>query len=311
MSSKFFISCIFAALSKYNVSMKTNSGHNSKIILASVLFIAVTAVKLLFPAQTENIRARVREAISRDADYTAVFEDLGSRLSDGAERAAALLFGQEQAVSVSQPVVYQPTTLDDLRREAEYLIADSPAPAASDEPESTPEPSPTPEPEPEPSETPAAVAAFLEAQAQFSDYAVPANVSYEMPELPFEFTSPVSGYTSSGFGYRLHPLENEVKFHYGTDFAVYSGTDVHAFADGTVALMGWDAGYGNYVILEHEGGWQSLYAHCSEVLVYSGQSVGMGDVIAKSGATGEVTGPHLHFELRDDGVFYNPEFWLA
>ena len=155
------------------------------------------------------------------------------------------------------------------------------------------------------------MAAFLEAQAQFSDYAVPANVSYEMPELPFEFTSPVSGYTSSGFGYRLHPLENEVKFHYGTDFAVYSGTDVHAFADGTVALMGWDAGYGNYVILEHEGGWQSLYAHCSEVLVYSGQSVGMGDVIAKSGATGEVTGPHLHFELRDDGVFYNPEFWLA
>ena len=85
----------------------------------------------------------------------------------------------------------------------------------------------------------------------------------------------------------------------------------NAFADGTVALVGWDAGYGNYVIVEHENDWQTLYAHCSEILVYSGQSVSMGDVIAKSGATGEVTGPHLHFELRKDGTFYNPEFWLA
>lgn len=92
---------------------------------------------------------------------------------------------------------------------------------------------------------------------------------------------------------------------------MYSGTDVHAFADGVVALMGWDDGYGNYVIIEHQNGWQTLYAHCSEVLVYSGQSVSRGDVIAKSGATGEVTGPHLHFEMRKDGTFYNPEFWLA
>lgn len=102
-----------------------------------------------------------------------------------------------------------------------------------------------------------------------------------------------------------------MKFHYGTDFAVWSGTDIQSFADGTVALVGWDAGYGNYVIVEHENDWQTLYAHCSEILVYSGQSVSMGDVIAKSGATGEVTGPHLHFELRKDGTFYNPEFWLA
>lgn len=286
--------------------MKTNSGYNYKIILASVLFILITAVKLLFPAQTEELRARVREAVSRDADYTQVFENLGARLSDGADRAAALFFGQDGAVSVSRPVEFEPVTLDDLRGESRYLLADVPeADVVGDAA------SPSPEPEPEPSEVPAAVSAFLEAQAEFSDYAVPANVSYEMPVLPFQFTSPVSGYTSSGFGFRLHPLEGEVKFHYGTDFAVYSGTDVHAFADGTVALMGWDDGYGNYVILEHEGGWQSLYAHCSEVLVYSGQSVAVGDVIAKSGATGEVTGPHLHFELRDGGIFYNPEFWLS
>lgn len=283
--------------------MKTKSGYNYKIILASVLFVVITAAKLLFPAQTEGLRARLREAVSRDADYSAVFETIGERLSDGAEEAAALLFGQTER-SAARPVVYEPVTIQQLRRETEYLIPESPAPASE-------QPEPTPEPEPEPSETPAAVAAFLEAQAEFADYAVPANVSYEMPRLPFEYASPVSGYTSSGFGYRLHPLQNEVKFHYGTDFAVWSGTDVQAFADGTVALVGWDAGYGNYVIVEHENDWRTLYAHLSEILVYSGQSVSMGEVIARSGATGEVTGPHLHLELRKNGTFYNPEFWLA
>lgn len=308
MSRNYFISCIFAVLSKYTVSMKTKSGYNYKIILASVLFIVLTAVKLLFPAQTAGLRAQLREAVSRDADYSAVFEDLGEKLSDGAGEAVALFLGRETDSGGVQPAVYEPVTIDDLRREVEYLIPDSPAPS-EDAAESTPEL--TPEPEPTPSETPASVAAFLESQAEFADYAVPANVSYEMPRLPFEYASPVSGYTSSGFGYRLHPLDNEVKFHYGTDFAVWSGTDIQCFADGTVALVGWDAGYGNYVIVEHENDWQTLYAHCSEILVYSGQSVSMGDVIAKSGATGEVTGPHLHFELRKDGTFYNPEFWLA
>ncbi len=292
-------------MSKYTESMKTKSGYNYKIILASALFIVLTAVKLLFPAQTEGLRSRLREAVSRDADYSAVFETIGERLSDGAGEAAALLFGQTER-SAARPAVYEPVTIQQLRREAEYLLPESPAPSSE-----VTEPEPTSEPEPTPSETPAAVAAFLEAQAEFADYGLPVNVSYEMPRLPFEYASPVSGYTSSGFGYRLHPLQNEVKFHYGTDFAVWSGTDVQAFADGTVALVGWDAGYGNYVIVEHENDWQSLYAHCSEILVYSGQSVSMGDVIAKSGATGEVTGPHLHFELRKDGTFYNPEFWLA
>ena len=238
-------------MSKYTESMKTKSGYNYKIILASALFIVLTAVKLLFPAQTEGLRSRLREAVSRDADYSAVFETIGERLSDGAGEAAALLFGQTER-SAARPAVYEPVTIQQLRREAEYLLPESPAPSS----EAT-EPEPTSEPEPTPSETPAAVAAFLEAQAEFADYELPVNVSYEMPRLPFEYASPVSGYTSSGFGYRLHPLQNEVKFHYGTDFAVWSGTDVQAFADGTVALVGWDAGYGNYVIVEHENDWQS------------------------------------------------------
>ena len=83
-------------MSKYTESMKTKSGYNYKIILASALFIVLTAVKLLFPAQTEGLRSCLREAVSRDADYSAVFETIGERLSDGAGEAAALLFGQTE-----------------------------------------------------------------------------------------------------------------------------------------------------------------------------------------------------------------------
>ena len=85
--------------------MKTKSGYNYKIILASALFIVLTAVKLLFPAQTEGLRSRLREAVSRDADYSAVFEAIGERLSDGAGEAAALLFGQTER-SAAHPAVY-------------------------------------------------------------------------------------------------------------------------------------------------------------------------------------------------------------
>ena len=151
----------------------------------------------------------------------------------------------------------------------------------------------------------------MEAQAQFSDYAVPSNVSYSYPELPFDYVSPVSDMTSSGFGYRMHPLRNEVLFHYGTDFAAWTGTQILAFADGTVGMVGWDAGFGNYIIVQHAGGWRTLYAHCSAVYVTGGDTVTAGECIGLVGATGNVTGPHLHLELTCDGVYYNPEFYLS
>ena len=157
----------------------------------------------------------------------------------------------------------------------------------------------------------AAREAFLNAQAVYSGYAVPANVSYAVSELPFAHATPVAGYTSSGFGYRLHPLENKVKFHYGTDFAANSGTAVCAFADGTVLAAGQDDGYGNYVKIRHADGYTTLYGHCSKLLVRAGETVTMGQQIALVGATGKATGPHLHFELMHDGYYYNPEFYLA
>ena len=95
------------------------------------------------------------------------------------------------------------------------------------------------------------------------------------------------------------------------NFAANTGTDICAFASGTVIAAGKDAGYGNYLKLDHGSGYVTLYGHCSELLVSEGDPVQAGQVIARVGATGQATGPHLHFELMHDGVYLNPEFYLA
>ena len=102
-----------------------------------------------------------------------------------------------------------------------------------------------------------------------------------------------------------------MKFHYGTDFAVWTGTEVHCFADGCVAFAGEEAGYGKYLIVDHAEGCRTLYAHCQTLMASAGEEVAAGQVIALSGSSGRVTGPHLHFELQRDGVYLNPEYYVA
>ena len=288
--------------------MKALSRNNLKILLASVLFVLLTAIKLLFPDETAPARAAIREAISRDADYTAVFREIGEGLLGDEEVREVLLEMTGRADAMPASVPYTPTTLSELIAEQTSCLPELEPVSTTDE---TVEPTPTPTPEPTPEPVPEAVTAFLEQQEPYSAYAVPSNVSYGYPDLPFEYTSPVAGMTSSGFGYRMHPLRNEVLFHYGTDFAAWTGTEILSFADGTVGMVGWDAGYGNYIIVQHAGGWRTLYAHCSAVYVTGGDTVTKGQCIGLVGATGNVTGPHLHLELTCDGVYYNPEFYLT
>jgi murein DD-endopeptidase MepM/ murein hydrolase activator NlpD len=168
---------------------------------------------------------------------------------------------------------------------------------------------------PQPSEHPdsnvlAAIEAFKIAQEAYVGYATPETVSYANLCIPFSYSSPVEGVTSSGFGYRVHPIEGQVLFHYGTDYDVEEGTEVLAFADGVVTALGEESGYGKYICVEHDDGWETLYAHCSEISVSSGQAVSGGEVLGKSGSTGRVTGPHLHFELMHNDLYTNPEFFL-
>ena len=117
---------------------------------------------------------------------------------------------------------------------------------------------------------------------------------------------PVSGKVTSDFGLRIHPIIGTLLMHYGLDIAANYGDDVRAALGGTVKESGPSDAYGNYVILSHGNGLETLYAHNSKLLVKAGDTVKKGDVISQVGSSGESTGPHCHFEVRINGVCIDP-----
>ncbi len=114
-------------------------------------------------------------------------------------------------------------------------------------------------------------------------------------------------YASNKFGMRMHPILGVMREHQGVDIVGDVGTDVAAAGDGVVAMAGHSGGgYGNIVVINHGYGYQTLYAHLAKVLVRPGKRVKRGDIIARSGKSGLVSGPHLHYEVRHNGVSRNP-----
>ena len=121
------------------------------------------------------------------------------------------------------------------------------------------------------------------------------------------FSWPTSGILTDRFGFRT--LSG--RWHGGLDISAYTGADIFAPDSGFVTFAGWSkTGYGNLVIIDHRNGFETRYAHLSTILVSAGQSVGKGQLIALMGSTGNSTGPHLHFEIREKGVRKNPELYL-
>ncbi|AOT72688.1 M23 family metallopeptidase [Geosporobacter ferrireducens] len=118
---------------------------------------------------------------------------------------------------------------------------------------------------------------------------------------------PTEGRITSKFGYRKSPLNGRREFHSGLDIANKQGTEILAAGNGIITFSGWNAGYGNTVIISHGHGYRSVYAHNKENLVEVGQRIQKGDVIAKMGSTGRSTGSHLHFEIHYNGEQINPE----
>lgn len=125
-----------------------------------------------------------------------------------------------------------------------------------------------------------------------------------------KFDWPVRGPLASPFGNRIHPILKRKIFHSGIDIAAPNGTPVKAPAAGEVIYDGWLRGYGRVVVLNHGQGYSTLYAHLSASLVKEGQEVKPGAVIARVGRTGNVTGYHLHFEVRIYGTPANPIKYL-
>ena len=125
------------------------------------------------------------------------------------------------------------------------------------------------------------------------------------PTGTLQWPLPVAGTITSQFGHRVDPITGEVSSHTGTDIACTEGTPILAAADGTVTvangLDSWGGSYGYYIKIDHGGGLETLYAHCSSICVTTGQQVQAGEVIGYVGHTGRVTGNHLHLEVRIDG----------
>ncbi|MCG6955458.1 MAG: M23 family metallopeptidase [Gemmatimonadetes bacterium] len=118
---------------------------------------------------------------------------------------------------------------------------------------------------------------------------------------------PTNGWLSSAFSAsRMHPIHDRPLPHEGIDIAAPMGTPIFAAAKGRVVRAGWVVGYGLTVEIDHGFGYTTLYGHASKLLVKQGQKVSRGDVIAQVGSTGLSTGPHLHYEVRVNGVPVNP-----
>ena len=267
-----------------------------RISICTAVFLLMTAVKMLSPALAAEIKDRMLPILDSDTDYQRVLHQLERKLRPGNPEG-------EFSYTAEPPQMQLRRTLDSLHRDplAELPKADRIVIAP---PESTPAPDPALE------YGYAVREAFLQTQSGITSEDPPENVSYDISPLPFSETSPVAGFTSSGFGYRTHPIQGELLFHYGTDFAADAGTEIRAFADGTILAVGEDEGYGNYVMIDHGSGYVTLYGHCSKLLISEGETVSKGQIIALVGASGKATGPHLHFELMHDGIYLNPEFYL-
>ena len=133
------------------------------------------------------------------------------------------------------------------------------------------------------------------------------TISGGKASLGISLAKPVSGIISSRFGVRSRIRSSA---HTGLDIATSTGTPVLAAASGTVTFSGRKGSYGNLLVITHSNGVQTYYGHCSKLYVSAGTTVTQGQTVAAVGSTGNSTGPHLHFEIRVNGVAYNPQNYL-
>jgi murein DD-endopeptidase MepM/ murein hydrolase activator NlpD len=121
---------------------------------------------------------------------------------------------------------------------------------------------------------------------------------------------PVKGWVTSGFGSRKSPFTGQAVMHEGLDIATKTGTPIMAPADGVVAFSGIKGSFGRVLVIDHGYGYTTFYGHCSALDKKVGDKVKRGDIIAYVGSSGQTTGPHLHYEVRANGVCTNPTKYI-
>ena len=293
-----------------------------QLVACGAIFVLLVAVKLLLPGKMDAVNARLSGLLHQNMDVQAVFSAVGDAVTGeqdvgGSLREVyqAVFRPQEEdggAVETAGPALAleTPSALDSLMV---FRPAAGEGTAASSDAAEAADPEKTTGTETAGAETAEETGAEVSTLAYvlYSDNNLPENVNLEQALLGFDYCTPVMGVLSSGFGYREHPVEGEERFHYGIDIAADTGTAIGCFADGTVTAVGDSSSYGKYLIVEHGGGFSTLYAHCSRIIAASGQAVKEGETIAEVGQTGVATGPHLHLELHQGERYLNPIYYVA
>ena len=277
-----------------------------RLVACGTVFVLLVAAKLALPARMERFNAKLAEVLSRNMDVQAVFSAVGRGFAGGGSGAAeevyqAVFHPEASGGAAVETALAMPDELPAMDMLREYQTA---LPDSVPKEETTSEAQPAQE---SPTQTEVSTLAYV----LYSDKNLPEDVSLEQVILDFDYCTPVCGTISSPFGYREHPVEGEERFHYGVDLAADTGTTVSCFADGTVTAVGESSSYGKYCIVTHSGGYTTLYAHCSHITVSSGAEVARGEKIAEVGETGMATGPHLHFELHQNGAYLNPIYYVS
>ena len=139
------------------------------------------------------------------------------------------------------------------------------------------------------------------------NFSTATNISKSKVSIGISLIKPISGTITSRFGASSRIRSSA---HTGLDIGASKGSAIKSAASGTVTWAGYKGSYGNLVVITHSNGVQTYYGHCSKLYVSNGQKVSQGDTIAAVGSTGNSTGPHLHFEVRVNGVAYNPQNYV-
>ena len=250
----------------------------TQLMVSGMIFVLLVAVKLLFPKQMAFVREPIGWMLDNNMDVQEVFAAVGDIFS-----------GDEWEGDVLGPVyqaVFGPRVGEDILDEQEQggVLHDNGLNKAAS---SSVEPS------------------FL-----YTDTNLPDHVNLQQVVLGFDYCAPVAGSISSYFGYRKHPTGENDRFHYGLDITAERNAEIVSFADGIVTVTAESSSYGKYLIVTHENGCTTLYAHCEKIDARSGQTVRKGEKIAAVGDSGQTTGPHLHFELQQNGVYLNPVYYV-
>lgn len=297
-------------------------GERRRLIQLAVslaLFLLVYIGRGVFPAQLEVWRT----VTAANVDFKAAFQRFSGDLSrgepvvDALEALCVTLMGGEleeepsPAPSLPGDKVQMPVRLSQTSRMGlDYLnehgvLAKASFSSKGDEP-AEPEPESAP---PEPSQ-PALVTAMAQEYTE-DGVKLPRNVSLAFYELGLSETAvPVNGTATSGFGYRDSPINGKNEFHLALDIGAKEGTEIGAFAAGTVEYIGASDEFGNYLKINHENNVSSFYAHCSKLLVHKGDQVTCGQTVALVGHTGNATGSHLHLTIEKDNIRLDPAYYV-